>query len=234
MTTEKGKAGHVGAVLHSALLYDVVLWFAFRGRERRFRRRLLELARLLPGERVLDVGCGTGSLAVLAKKMVGDCGSVSAIDASPEMIARARAKAARAGLQIRLLNATAQELPFADSAFDLALCTMMLHHLAPGARRRLAGELQRVVRPGGRVLLVDFSKPDARGRRMGGHLGGRHGHVAPAEMAQLLQDAGFHALESGRLGIGGLHFALGTARSSAPAEFLVQDLEQPRDHTRRQ
>lgn len=231
MTTGHGKPGQVGAVLHSAWLYDVVLWFAFRGRERRFRRRLLQLSRLASGERVLDVGCGTGSLAMLAKKAVGDRGAVCGVDASPQMIARARIKAARATLEIRFLNGAAQALPLADSAFDLALCTMMLHHLSRAARRELAAELHRVVTPGGRVLLVDFSKPEAGGRRVGGHLSGRHGHVDPAEMAQLLQDAGFHIVARGGLGIGGMHFALATARGSAPAEFLVQNLEQPRDHT---
>jgi SAM-dependent methyltransferase len=119
----------IGAVLHSAVFYDAIVWLALRGRERQLRQRLLDLCRLQSGEAVLDVACGTGTLAILAKKTVGRSGTVCGVDASPEMLARARSKAARAGVEIRFENAAAQALPFPDATFDLALGTMMLHHL---------------------------------------------------------------------------------------------------------
>lgn len=208
MTGENAMPRPVGAVLHSAVLYDAIVWFALRGRERELRRRLLELSGLRAGESVLDVGCGTGTLAILAKETVGGSGLVCGVDASAEMLARARSKAARAGVEVRFENSAAQALPFADASFDLALGTMMLHHLGGAARRELATELRRVLKSGGRVLLADFARPQAKRRGFGGHFRHRHGHVDPAEIVALLGDAGFHLIESGAVGIKNLHFAL--------------------------
>jgi SAM-dependent methyltransferase len=77
-------------------------------RERVFREKVLRLARLQPGEAVLDVGCGTGTLAIAAKRQVGPTGTVYGIDASPEMLARAEKKARKAGVEVVLKNAMAQ------------------------------------------------------------------------------------------------------------------------------
>ena len=91
-----------GAVLHSAALYDLQVWLVTLGRERAFREKILRLARLPPGEAVLDVGCGTGTLAIAAKRHVGPTGAVYGIDASPEMLARAGKKARKAGVDVVL------------------------------------------------------------------------------------------------------------------------------------
>ena len=78
MTYENSMPRPVGAVLHSPILYDAIVWLALRGSERRMRRRLLDLSHLRSGESVLDVGCGTGTLAILASKTVGRSGTVCA------------------------------------------------------------------------------------------------------------------------------------------------------------
>ena len=91
-----------GRVLHRAAGYDFLAWLITGGRERRFRERLLSLARVQHGESVLDVGCGTGGLAIVAKRQVGPTGSVDGIDAPPNMIARAIKKASP---QRRTINA---------------------------------------------------------------------------------------------------------------------------------
>ena len=208
MATENAMPRPVGAVLHSAVLYDAIVWLALRGRERQLRQRLLDLSGLRPVESVLDVGCGTGTLAILAKETVGRSGTVCGVDASAEMLARARSKAARAGVEVRFENAAAQALPFDDSSFDLALGTMMLHHLGRVARRELAAELQRVIKPGGRVLLVDFARPETKRKGFAGHFRHRHGHVDLPEIVALLEGAGFQVIESGAVGIKDLHFAL--------------------------
>jgi ubiquinone/menaquinone biosynthesis C-methylase UbiE len=200
----------VGVVLHSPRFYDAIVWFALRGRERRMRQRLLDLAHIRHGESVLDVGCGTGTLAILAKQIVGPSGTVCGIDPSQEMLARANAKAARAGVEVRFENAAAQALPFANAGFDLALSTMMLHHLARAARRELAAEMHRVVKPGGRALIVDFAASVGSGKGWGGHFRRRQGHVDLGEIAALLEGAGFRPVESGAIGIKNLHFVLAT------------------------
>src|SRR5262245_44549049 len=82
-----------GSVLHWAARYDLMVWLFMLGRERAFREKALRLVRLAPGDSVLDVGCGTGTLAIAAKSHVGPTGTVCGIDASPEMIARADKKA---------------------------------------------------------------------------------------------------------------------------------------------
>lgn len=214
MTSDHTMPRPVGAILHSAFLYDAIVWLALRGRERRMRRRLLDLSRLRSGESVLDVGCGTGTLAILAKEIVGQSGTVCAVDPSPEMLSRARAKAARVGAEIRFENAAAQALPFKDSSFDVALSTMMLHHLGRFARRELAAELRRVVRPGGRMLVVDFARPATKHTGMAAHFRHRHGHVELGEIMGLLESVGFLVIESGAVGFKNMHFVLAEAPDS--------------------
>lgn len=80
------------------------------------------------------------------------------------MLARVRSKATSAGAEVRVENAAAQALALPDSSFDMALGTMMLHHPGQGTRRDFAAEVCRVVKPGGRVLLVDFARPQAKKR----------------------------------------------------------------------
>ncbi len=131
-----------------------------------------------PGESVLDVGCGTGTLAIAAARRVGLSGSVVGIDASPQMVVRARWKAATAGLKPAFQVAVVERLPFADNRFDLVLSTMMLHHLPRATRQECAGEISRVLKTGGRVLGVDFDRAtpqraarpfsSSRSRRAGG------------------------------------------------------------------
>lgn len=234
MAAENATLRPVGAILHSARLYDAMVWFALRGRERRFRERLLELGRLRPGESVIDVGCGTGTLAILAKETVGLSGAVCGVDASPEMIARARSKAARAGVEVRFENAAAQALPFVESSFDLALSTLMLHHLGRAARRELASELRRVVKPGGRALLVDFAKPATMRRGFAAHFRHRHGHVELAEIVGLLEAAGFHLLDSSAVGIRNMQFALAAAPPQSGAKGATHARAEGLRHGERQ
>lgn len=197
-----------GIVLHSPVLYDLTVWFAFLGKERAFRERLLELARVTNGEAVLDVGCGTGTLAIAAKLRVGPDGTVYGVDASPEMLVRAERKARKAGANVLFRSGLAETLPFPEGQFDVVLSTVMLHHLPGEARLRCAKEIRRVLKPKGRVLAVDFEGFSDQKRSLLSHFHRPHGHVRVQDIVALLAEAGLGAVESGPVGIRDLQFVL--------------------------
>jgi len=187
--------------------YDALAAVLTLGRDRQLRERMVELARLAPGDEVLDIGCGTGTLAVAAKRPVGAVGRVTGVDASPEMIELATQKASREGADVAFRAAAAERLPFADATFDAVLATLMLHHLPRPVRRECVHEARRVLKPGGRMLAVDFSRPSNRKSGLLGRLH-RHGGVSGDAMVALLRDAGFRVEETGSVGVSDLHYVL--------------------------
>ncbi len=202
--------GTTGLVVQWAARYDLLIWLVTFGREGHFRQKLLHPARLQPGESVLDVGCGTGTLAIAAKRSVGPTGLVYGIDASLAMIARARNKAKKAGVEVIFERALAESLPFPDARFDVVLSTVMLHHLPRKAREQGVREMRRVLKPGGRLLAVDFAGASGNGKGPLAHFH-RHGHVDPRELVDLVSGAGLRVVESGALGTWDLRFALAAA-----------------------
>jgi ubiquinone/menaquinone biosynthesis C-methylase UbiE len=216
MNTMEDRAAHrtTGLVLHAAHGYDMLVWLLTLGRERSFRERMLDLARLRPGESVLDVGCGTGTLAIAARRKVGPAGAVYGIDASPEMIARAGHKASRAGIDVVFRKEAVQALSFPDARFDVVLSTLMFHHLPKPARRQCVLEIKRVLRPGGRVLIVDFGVPAKRPKGLASHFH-RYGGIEPSNLIALPGEAGLTIADGGRLGMKDLHFVLATKPADA-------------------
>jgi ubiquinone/menaquinone biosynthesis C-methylase UbiE len=200
-----------GLVLHgTARYYDLLAWLFMRGREGAFRAKVVDVAHLQSGESVLDVGCGTGTLAIAAKARVGSTGTVYGIDGSAEMIARATKKARKSGAEIVFKNGIVEALPFSDNSFDVVLSTLMLHHLPREARAQGAREILRVLKPGGRVLAIDFA---TSGKKKGllAHLHRRHGSVKLHDIIAVLSQAGFTVVESGAMGMKDMHFVLATA-----------------------
>jgi len=200
-----------GIVLHSPRLYDLTVWLAFLGKENSFREKVLNLGRVTRGESVLDVGCGTGTLAIAAKRRVATAGSVHGVDASIEMLATAKKKATKAGVEVFFKSGVAEALPFPDGQFNVVLSTVMLHHLPQKARLQCAKEIRRVLKPDGRVLVVDFEGFSDQKRSILSHFHRPHGHVRAQDIVALLADAGLKTIESGPVGIRDLQFVLAGA-----------------------
>lgn len=194
-----------GLTLHAPLFYDFTVGLLTLGRERAFREKLLRFVELGPGEIVLDVGCGTGSLAIAAKRQVGPAGTVFGVDASADMLARAQRKAQRGGLEIIFKQATAQQLPFPDAHADVVTASLMLHHLPRSGQIRFLQEARRVLKPAGRLLMVDFTRPEGKPSLSHFH---RHGALSFDAMIELCWDAGLKITDSGDLGFRGLRFVL--------------------------
>jgi len=158
MGTNAVGAEYVPALRYRALtpLYDPILRAMFR--ERTIKTRLVMEAGLKGHERVLDLGCGTGTLTVMLKESAPDA-DVVGIDADPEVLARAQAKASEARMAIAFDEGLARHLPYPDGSFDAVVTSLMLHHLSPEEKERGLREVVRVLGPGGRFLAVDFGMP---------------------------------------------------------------------------
>lgn len=197
-----------GVILHGAHLYDLIAWIFLRGKEREFREKVAELAGIKPAESILDVGCGTGSLTIVAKKRVGHAGQVCGIDPAPEMVTKARKKAKKAGTEISFQTAAIEKLPFPDRHFDVVLSSLMLHHLPKNAREQGAKEIRRVLKANGRWVIVDFGGADQRRKGILGHFHVRHGYIKMSDILDLLKGAGFQVTENGALGVRNLSFVV--------------------------
>ena len=185
-----------GLILRGGWRYDLHGWFIdtflFRGKWRELRQRTAALARLGSGERVLDVGCGTGTLAIEVQRRVGSAGRVVGIDPGVEQIAHARAKAARLHIPIEFQIGVIEQLAFPDQTFDVVLSTLMMHHLPASLKREGLAEIVRVLKPDGRLVIADFTgKQERAGQAARFHAGGSSLH----ELATLVSDAGFTQLE---------------------------------------
>ena len=136
--------------------YDPVV--ALTTREHEFKRRLVDQLGPEPGQRILDLGCGTGTLALLVKGRQPEV-AVSGLDADPEMLARAEEKAAEAGADVELSEGRSDAMPYADESFDAVVSTLFFHHLSRPVRDATAAEVLRVLAPGGELHVADWGRP---------------------------------------------------------------------------
>jgi ubiquinone/menaquinone biosynthesis C-methylase UbiE len=189
-----------GLVLNDGWRYDLGEWFhdtfSSRGTFRKLRQRIINLACIQPGEQVLDVGCGTGTLAMEAARRVGRAGRVAGVDPGTQQIARARAKAARRNIPVAFQIGVIEQLPFPDQTFDVVFSTLMMHHLPAPLKRQGLAEIARVLKPGGRLVITDFThKQDRQGLAARFPAGGSRMH----DLVALLKEAGFDQLETEEL-----------------------------------
>lgn len=157
---EQAQPGTKGKVItRLAPATDFIENLIFLGRLQQIWQRLIDRAALARGERVIDVGCGTGRATMLAASRVSPGGAVVGIDASAEMIEAARKKAEQARQDVEFRQAVMEALPFPDSSFDVVLSCQALHHVPRDAKHQALSEMRRVLKPGGRLLLLDHGEP---------------------------------------------------------------------------
>ncbi len=119
---------------------------------------MLEQMQIMKGYRVLDVGCGTATLAILIKKSVPEA-DVTGLDGDETILRIAREKVKKEGLDIRLDKGMAFELPYPDNSFDRVTSTLVFHHLTRENKLRTFKEIYRVLKPGGELHAFDIGKP---------------------------------------------------------------------------
>lgn len=128
-------------------------------REETFKHRLVQEASLQQYNRILDLGCGTGTLAILLKRV---CSSslVIGVDADEKILQIAREKIRNAELNIPLDHGVAPNLPYTDESFDLVVSSLVFHHLTTENKVLTLKEVYRILRPNSHLLLADFGKPE--------------------------------------------------------------------------
>nr|MDO8108697.1 class I SAM-dependent methyltransferase [Candidatus Sigynarchaeota archaeon] len=161
----KLEKSNVGIIIHDPSKYDSLMHMLLRGKEEELREYTVSGADLKAGEKVLDIGCGTGLLALTAKKKVGEQGTVIGIDPSTEMLAHARDRATDQKLNVQFEEGAIQQLRFEDNSFDAVFCSLVMHHIPEAARDRGIQEIFRVLKPGGCVIMVEFAPPESRFKR---------------------------------------------------------------------
>lgn len=148
-----------GAVIHWTSQYDIFARLMGLGVNGVNSRMIVEMAKIKPGDRILDVGCGTGDLTLTAKHYAGASGSAYGIDASPEGIDLARKKAERIGSGTVFEVGLIEEIPYPDAMFDVVISRLVIHHLPDDLRHTGFAEIFRVLKPGGLLVLADFKPP---------------------------------------------------------------------------
>jgi SAM-dependent methyltransferase len=138
-------------------LYDPLLRYVIR--EAEFKKALVEQAQVADGHRVLDLGCGTGTLTILIKESKTGA-EVHGLDGDDEVLHIARHKAANVGAEIHLVHGLASALPYPDNFFDCVLSSLFFHHLVHEEKVRAAREVRRILRPGGHLHVADWGRPE--------------------------------------------------------------------------
>jgi ubiquinone/menaquinone biosynthesis C-methylase UbiE len=136
-------------------LYDSIARVTLR--DSTFKRQLIEQAQIQNGQNILDLGCGTATLTLLIKELHPGT-QVVGLDADPEVIAIAKAKAAESKLEIGLALGLSFKLPYPDNYFHRVFSSLMFHHLTPENKHRTLAEIYRVLHPSGELHVSDWGK----------------------------------------------------------------------------
>jgi ubiquinone/menaquinone biosynthesis C-methylase UbiE len=153
-TTDRQQKDFLPAAGHDVFLPLYDPFVSFLGFDRA-RQELISQANIKPGQHILDVGCGTGTLALLLKRQYPDV-EVVGLDPDPKALRRAKTKVRRAAVSVQLDQGFADELRYERESFDRVLSSFMFHHLAGHDREKTLTEVRRVLKPGGSFHLLDF------------------------------------------------------------------------------
>jgi ubiquinone/menaquinone biosynthesis C-methylase UbiE len=197
--THESPAQTEGRLVRWASHYDFLINLMTLGQISRLRQKTVDLAQLQEGEKVLDVGCGTGAVTIPAKKKVGSNGTAVGIDPDPAMIAVARRKMNRGNLEIDFRVGVIEALSFPDATFDAVTSSLMMHHLPDHLRSKGLSEIFRVLKPGGRLLIAEMRRPTGSAfKKFFTAVILHHGHVVEfglQDLPELLKAAGFEDVE---------------------------------------
>jgi ubiquinone/menaquinone biosynthesis C-methylase UbiE len=159
MNTANSREKYIPAASHDWLLPFYDPFVKLLGADAA-RKTLLDQAAIQPGFRILDLGCGTGSFAIWIKRL-HPAVDVIGLDPDPFALARAKRKAERASISIRLNQGFADELPYKNRTFDRVFSTFMFHHIPVDKKEKVLSEVRRVLIPGGHLHMLDFAGSEA-------------------------------------------------------------------------
>jgi ubiquinone/menaquinone biosynthesis C-methylase UbiE len=139
--------------------YDLYMKRITFGRENALRKMTVNLAQIKRGDCVLEVGCATGTLTLAAKRQTGSTGSVFGIDIIPGMIEASREKAKQAKLDVTFQSGNIEDIPFPNEHFDVVMCSFMIFHMSEKVRNKGIEEIYRVLKPKGKLMVLDLALP---------------------------------------------------------------------------
>ena len=200
--------------------YDSYMKKVTFGRERILREETVNLAQVKAGDCVLEIGCGTGTLTLAAKRKAGPSGKAFGIDTIPGMIEASQRKAAEANEDITFQPGSIDNIPFSANQFDVVMCSFMIFHMSETTRRKGIAEIQRVLKPQGRLLVLDMALPAQPLPRAIAKMlfGGMLEHELQ-ELRPLMEASGFSNIEIAPakfrvLGLSVLSYVRGSAQKS--------------------
>ncbi|NQT61609.1 MAG: class I SAM-dependent methyltransferase [Candidatus Marinimicrobia bacterium] len=205
MSTHSPAPTTTGQTIPWAYFYDTLVGVMSLGKAKKLRNDIAAKAPYKSGDKVLDVGCGTGDQAILASDIVGNEGAVFGSDASPKMIHIARSKAEKSGLDVDFQVDLIENISHPDETFDVVMNSLVMHHLPGDLMIKGLNEFYRILKPGGSVYIVDMESVDGSlFQRFGDfviHLHGGNKKLRDnvQRLIPLLKDNGFTDISTGRV-----------------------------------